>query len=130
MTHCLTFNFHHMSQYNSFPSVWRGLTEHRREHPVYVISSLVTVCPCRSSVHRFLGLTSTKQRVNVTCSREQRKVHRRGIEPGTPWSEIRHPIYCATPPLPALPVSQRGCSKRKQCIPVPNIAMDIYLYRM
>ena len=24
-----------MSKYNSFPSVWRGLTEHRREHPVY-----------------------------------------------------------------------------------------------
>ena len=35
LTHCLTCNFHHMSQYNSFPSVWRGLTEHRREHPVY-----------------------------------------------------------------------------------------------
>ena len=34
LTHCLTCNFHHMSQYNSFPSVWRGLTEHRWEHPV------------------------------------------------------------------------------------------------
>ena len=38
LTHCLTCNFHHMSQYNSFPSVWRGLTEHRREHPVYFCS--------------------------------------------------------------------------------------------
>ena len=45
-----------------------------------------------------LGLTSTKQRVNVTCSGPQRNVHRRGIEPGTSWSEIRCPIHCATPP--------------------------------
>ena len=36
LTHCLTCNFHHKSQYNSIPSVWRGLTEHRREHPVYL----------------------------------------------------------------------------------------------
>ena len=35
LTRCLTCNFHHMSQYNSFPLVCRGLTEHRREHPVY-----------------------------------------------------------------------------------------------
>ena len=35
----------------------------------------------------------------MTCSRPQRNVHRRGIEPGTPWSEIRRPIHCATPPL-------------------------------
>ena len=33
----------------------------------------------------------------MTCSRPQRNVHRRGIEPGTPWSEIRRPIHCATP---------------------------------
>ena len=39
LTHCLTCNFRHMSQYNSFPSVWRGLTEHRREHPVYRFGS-------------------------------------------------------------------------------------------
>ena len=26
LTHCLTCNFRHMSQYNSFPSVWRGFT--------------------------------------------------------------------------------------------------------
>ena len=35
----------------------------------------------------------------MTCSRPQRNVHRRGIEPGTPWSEIRRPIHCANPPL-------------------------------
>ena len=73
----------------------RSLGQHIRHN---VISSLVTVCPSRSSFHRFLGLTSTKQRVHVTCSRPQRNVHRRGIEPGTPWSEIRRPIHCATPP--------------------------------
>ena len=73
----------------------RSLGQHIRHN---VISSLVTVCPSRSSVHRFLGLTSTKQRVHATCSRPQRNVHRRGIEPGTPWSEIRRPIHCATPP--------------------------------
>ena len=33
-----------------------------------VISSLVTVCPSRSSVHRFLGLTSTKQRATTKCT--------------------------------------------------------------
>ena len=47
MTHCLTCNFHHTSQYNSFPSVWRGLTEHRREHPVYVVPC-VPVSFCRN----------------------------------------------------------------------------------
>ena len=35
----------------------------------------------------------------MTCSRPQRNVHRQEIEPGTPWSEIRRPIHCATPPL-------------------------------
>ena len=35
----------------------------------------------------------------MTYSRPQRNGHRRGIEPGTPWSEIRRPIHCATPPL-------------------------------
>ena len=49
-----------------------------------VVSSLVTVCPSRSSVHRFLALTSSKQGVNVTCSRPQRNVHRPGLEPGNP----------------------------------------------
>ena len=39
LTHCLTCNFRYMSQYNSFPSVWRGLTEHRREHPVYLMAT-------------------------------------------------------------------------------------------
>ena len=37
-------------------------------------------------------------KVNVTCSRSQRNVHRSGFEPGTPWSEIRRPNHCATPP--------------------------------
>ena len=63
-----------------------------------VVSNLVTVCPNRSSVHRFLGLTSTKQGVNVTCPRPQRTAHRLGLEPGTPWSEIRRPNHCASPP--------------------------------
>ena len=58
----------------------------------------VTVSPSRSSVHRFMGLTSTKQRVNVTYSMPQRTVHRPGLEPGTPWSEIRRPNHCASPP--------------------------------
>ena len=34
----------------------------------------------------------------MTCSRPQRNVHRPGFEPGTPWSEIRRPNPCATPP--------------------------------
>ena len=38
----------------------------------------------------------------MTCSRPQRNVHRRGIEPGTPWSEIRRLIHCATPPIYAV----------------------------
>ena len=54
--------------------------------------------PSQSSVHRFLGLTSTKQDVNVTCSRPQRNVHRPGFEPGTHRSEIQQPNHCATPP--------------------------------
>ena len=37
-------------------------------------------------------------KVNVTCSRPQRNVHQLGFEPGTPWSEIRHPNHCATLP--------------------------------
>ena len=43
----------------------------------------------------------------MTCSRPQLNVHRRGIEPGTPWSEIRRPIHCATPPLSH--VNHRSC---------------------
>ena len=35
-------------------------------------------------------------KVNVTCSRPQRNVHRTGFEPGTPWSEIRRPNHFAT----------------------------------
>ena len=34
----------------------------------------------------------------MTCSRPQRNVHRPGFEPGTPWSEIRRPNHCTTPP--------------------------------
>ena len=64
----------------------------------YVVSSHVTVCPSQSSVHRFLGLTSTKHGINVTCSRPQRTAHRPELEPGTPWSEIRRPYHCASPP--------------------------------
>ena len=90
-----------------------------------VVSSPVTVCPSRSSIHRFLCLTSTKQGVNVTCSRPQRKVHRPGLEPGTPWSEIRRnrpphkkscelcqqvkrPVHAKPPPLQPLPADLFG----------------------
>ena len=34
----------------------------------------------------------------MTCSRPQRNLRRPGFEPGTPWSEIRRPIHCSTPP--------------------------------
>ena len=44
LTHCLTCNFRQMSQYNSFPSDRRGLTEHRREHPVYINMSKQDNC--------------------------------------------------------------------------------------
>ena len=40
LSDCLTFNFRHRSEYKSFESVWRGLTEHRREHPIRI------TCPC------------------------------------------------------------------------------------
>ena len=36
----------------------------------------------------------------MTCSRPQRNVHWPGFEPGSPWSEIRRPNHCATPPPP------------------------------
>ena len=49
-------------------------------------------------VHGFLGLTSTKQWVNVTCSRPQQTVPRPGLEPGTPWSVVRDAKHCASPP--------------------------------
>ena len=49
-------------------------------------------------VHGFLGLTSTKQWVNVTCSRPQQTVPRPGLEPGTPWSVVRDAKLCASPP--------------------------------
>ena len=51
-----------------------------------------------SSVHGFLGLTSTKQWVNVTCSRPQQTVPRPGLEPGTPWSVVRIAYHCASLP--------------------------------
>ena len=65
--HCLTCTFRHMSQYNSFLSKWRGLTGHRREHPllsgsvqctmygtlliIFLITFLAQYWLC-SSVHR------------------------------------------------------------------------------
>ena len=61
-------------------------------------SSLVPVCPSQSYVYRFLGLTSTKHEVNVTCSRPQRTATRSGLEPGTPWSIVRDANHCASPP--------------------------------
>ena len=56
----------------------------------------------KSYVHGFLGLTSTKQGVNVTCSRPQRTATRPGLEPGTPWSIVRDTNHCASPPPPPL----------------------------
>ena len=34
----------------------------------------------------------------MTCSRPERTAHRPGLEPRIPWSEIRHPNHCASPP--------------------------------
>ena len=69
LTHCLTCNFRHMSQYNSFPSVWRGLTEHRREHPVYLTPTFVLpkglVVP---SALWFCALGKNKQCRLLVCS--------------------------------------------------------------
>ena len=42
-----------------------------------------TLSPSRSYVQGFLGLTSTEQGLNVTCSRPQRTATRPGLEPGT-----------------------------------------------
>ena len=75
----------------------RSLGQHIRHKVVY---SLVTVCPSRSSVHRFQG-------IHVTCSRPQRKAHRPGFEPRTPWPEIRRPNHCATPPLTVVNVNAK-----------------------
>ena len=48
-----------------------------------VISNLVTVCPSQSYAHGSQDLTSTKQGVNVSCSRQNRTATRPGLEPGT-----------------------------------------------
>ena len=76
----------------------RSLGQHNRHN---VVSSLVKVCTNQSYNHGFLGIhvTSTKQGVNVTCSRLQRTATRPGLEPGTPWSVVRDPHHCAIPPL-------------------------------
>ena len=62
-----------------------GLLKHIRHN---VVSSLVTVCPSQPYVNGFLGLTSTKQGVNVTCSSPQRTATQPDLEPGTPWSIV------------------------------------------
>ena len=49
----------------------------------YVISSLVTVCPSQSYGHGSQNLTSTKQGVNMSCSRQNRTATRPCLEPGT-----------------------------------------------
>ena len=49
-------------------------------------------------------------KVNVTCPRPQRNVHRPGFELRTPWSEIRRPNHCATPP----PRSNHGDKNSEQ----------------
>ena len=54
-----------------------------------VISSLVTVCSSQSYAHGSQDLTSTKQGVNVSCSRQNRTATRPGLEPGTRSSPLR-----------------------------------------
>ena len=57
---------------------WVPWTLHIRHS---VVSSLVTVCPCRSSVHCFL-VPVLSRGVNVTCSRSQRTAPSRGSNQG------------------------------------------------
>ena len=86
---CVWYSFVHVVRSGELVP-WTTHIKHK------VVSSLIKVCPSRSSVHHFLALISTKQGVNVTCSRTLRKAHRAGVEPGTLWSEIRHPNHCPT----------------------------------
>ena len=100
--------------YHSFVHVFRSgdlvpWTLHIRHN---IVSILVTVCPSQSYVHGFLGLTSTRQGVNVTCSRSQRLATRPGLEPGTPWSVVRGANHCASPPHPRTPPPPQ---KKKSC---------------
>ena len=67
------------------------------------LNTLGTTKPPASSQSVQVGRPSTASwvqpvlsKVNKTCSRPQRNVHRPGFEPGTPWSEIRRPNHCAT----------------------------------
>ena len=53
--------------------------------------------PVSRTPNGLLGWTSTKQGVNVTCSKPQRTATRPGLEPGTPWSVVRDVIHCASP---------------------------------
>ena len=84
-------------QFRPCCQVWRlgPLDLHIRHN---IVSNLVTVCPSQLFVHGFLGLASTKQRVNVTCSRPQRTATRPGLEPGTPWSVVHDTNHCPSPP--------------------------------
>ena len=54
-----------------------------------VISSIVTVCPSQSYAHGSKDLTSTKQGVNVSCSRQNRTAIRPGLKPGTRSLSLR-----------------------------------------
>ena len=71
-----------------------------------VVSSLVTVCPSQSYFHGFLGLTSTKQGVNMACSRPQQMATRSGLEPWTPWIVVHDANHCASPPPPCLNIGK------------------------
>ena len=92
----ITFTVLCVVQFRPCWQVWNyrslGLIGHN------VVSNLVTVCPSQSYVHGFLCLTSTKQGVNVTCSRPRRKASRPGLEPGTHWSVVCDAKHCASPP--------------------------------
>ena len=73
-----------------------------------VISSLVTVCPSQSYAHGSQDLTSTKQGVNVSYSRQNRNATRPGLEPGTRSLPLRQ----STPFDGTIRFSQTKLSKR------------------
>ena len=95
---------------STVPSILSGLETRSLGH-IWdnAVFSLVTLSPSQSSAHGFLSLTSTKQWVNVTCSRPQQTVPRPGHEPGTPWSVVRDTSHCDSLPHKQI---ERGTNKK------------------
>ena len=90
MYSCVWYSFVH-SVSSRYYAPWTSQIRHN------IVS---TVCPSLSYVQRFLGLTSTKQVVNVTCSMPQRTAPRPDLEPGSTWSVIRGPTTASElPPM-------------------------------